>query len=116
MENSTPAKRIMWKYFSTNNNKRVGRGGPKTTIYTSLCKDLKLIGRNLKTAQDLESVLTTLIAEQRGRDILCEQIICQKLRKYEQVYHPRRNIENGTETAGAIQLERDGEISTELLS
>jgi hypothetical protein len=90
MDNATPAKKILWKYFNTNNGKRIGRGGPKLTIYTSLCKDLKLIGRSFKTKEDCESILLTLLNEEKGRDVMCEEIIREKLKSYERDYLPRQ--------------------------
>ena len=113
MENNTPAKKIMWKYFNTNKNKRIGRGGPKLTLHTSLCRDLKLIGVGLKTVNDYVSVLHALINERRGKNEICDHIVREKLKKYERIYIPKEAHQDGSVLAAAVQLERDGETSTE---
>ncbi len=91
MENNTLAKKIMWKYFNTNKNKRIWRGSPKLTLHTSLCRDLKLIGVGLKTVD----------------------IVREKLKKCARIYIPKEAHQGGSVLAAAVQLERDGETSTE---
>lgn len=113
MENTTPAKRIMWKYFNTNNNKRVGKGGPRLTLHTSLCRDLKLIEMKFKTVNDYVNVTSALISESKNKNVICDQILSKKLRKYEHIYIPKEAIPNDPGLPAAIQLERDEETSTE---
>ena len=79
----------MWKYFNTNNNKRVGKGGPKLTLHTSLCRDLKLIEIKFKTVNDYVDVTSALknVRESKNKNVICDQIVSEKLRIYEHILY-----------------------------
>jgi hypothetical protein len=55
----------------------------------------------------------SLISESRGENLICDQIIREKLKKYERIYIPKEVHQDGSDLSAAVQLERDGETSTE---
>ena len=75
MDPGTPARKIMERYFKTNNNKRTRRGRAANTLVSKLAKEAKMIGKKLGNFKDLEDIIKHLTKQEYDIKTDIEKII-----------------------------------------